>query len=375
MKKVIRMKKVGIITLVGYENFGNRLQNYALQECLKQKKCVVTTLNVESKDYKDNLYNRKFIILRNVKRCICKLRKKYNKYDKKRFLNFKKFSSYYLNETKNIITKKEIINETMSYDFLVFGSDQIWSPYNFVPFYISLGIFGKNIKPRLFSYSASFGVSHLPDNVVSTYRNGLENFLSISVREDAGKKIVEDLTKRKDIKVLIDPTLLLSDKQWDKLSVRPKKIDSINGKKIILNYFLGKQSDQIKGEIEKISIENNCYIINVLDKNDPFYTCGPSEFLYLEKNAFLICTDSFHACVFALIYNRPFIVFDRDDRIENISSRIDTLIKKFKLKNRRYNGKEITNENLNHDYSKAYKILELERNKANEFLENILNNK
>ena len=55
-----------------------------------------------------------------------------------------------------------------------------------------------------------------------------------------------------------------------------------------------------------------------------------------------------------------------------MSSRLDTLISKFKLKNRRYNGKEITKENLEHDYSEAYKILEKERKKSKEFLEKAL---
>ena len=55
-----------------------------------------------------------------------------------------------------------------------------------------------------------------------------------------------------------------------------------------------------------------------------------------------------------------------------MNSRIETLIKKFELKDRTYNGK-ITKENLNHDYSNAYKILEKEKVKANEFIKKILN--
>ena len=55
-----------------------------------------------------------------------------------------------------------------------------------------------------------------------------------------------------------------------------------------------------------------------------------------------------------------------------MSSRIDTLLSKFKLKNRRYNGKNITKENLEHDYSEAYKILEKEREKSKKFLEKAL---
>ena len=74
--------------------------------------------------------------------------------------------------------------------------------------------------------------------------------------------------------------------------------------------------------------ENNCKIINLLNKNDPFYTCGPSEFLWLEKNAFLICTDAFHSCVFALVYNKPFVVLGN---LKRGMSRFESLLNMFGL--------------------------------------------
>ena len=55
-----------------------------------------------------------------------------------------------------------------------------------------------------------------------------------------------------------------------------------------------------------------------------------------------------------------------------MSSRIDTLISKFNLKNRKYNGKKITKENLNHDYTEAYKTLKTEREKSKKFIEKAL---
>ena len=54
-----------------------------------------------------------------------------------------------------------------------------------------------------------------------------------------------------------------------------------------------------------------------------------------------------------------------------MNSRIETLINKFQLKNRTYEGK-ITKENLEHDYTEAYKILELEREKSKRFIEKAL---
>ena len=75
---------------------------------------------------------------------------------------------------------------------------------------------------------------------------------------------------------------------------------------------------------------------------------------------------------FEILYNRPFVIFEREDKEEKMNSRIDTLLSKFKLKNRRYNGSSITKENLEHDYTEAYKILEEERKKSKAFLEKAL---
>jgi len=59
--------------------------------------------------------------------------------------------------------------------------------------------------------------------------------------------------------------------------------------------------------------------------------------------------------------------------MEKMNSRIDTLISKFNLKDRIYNGHGITYENLHHNYSDSYKILEQEREKSMMFLKNALN--
>ena len=64
---------------------------------------------------------------------------------------------------------------------------------------------------------------------------------------------------------------------------------------------------------------------HILDKNDPLYVSGPSEFLWLEKHAFLICTDSFHSSVFAILYDKPFVVFDREDSEKDILADKETM--------------------------------------------------
>ena len=347
------MKKLGIVTIIS-DNYGNRLQNYALQSYLNNNFYfeVETILNNELTNTK------KFYFFRKLKH---KIFKNKNKTNSKDFITFNKNIVF----SKKIMTAYNNLND--EYDYFIVGSDQIWNPL--MDRLREVDYLNNIERIKRISYAASFGISKIPNKYYKIIIKKIGKYKNISVREDKGKEIIEELTGRKDVEVLVDPTMLLKAEEWDKVSKKPEQL---NTDKYILNYFLGDLSEERRKEIERIAKENNCEIINIMDKNDPLYVSGPSEFLWLEKHAFLICTDSFHSSVFALLYNRPFIVFDREQEgIENMNSRIDTLINKFNLKNRRFTGK-ITDENLNHDYTEAYEILEKEREKSRKFLEKAL---
>lgn len=355
------MKKIALVTLYGNSNFGNKLQNFAIQYKLEKMNIDVTTLRTFNSNikYLKKIFNRiKYFI------------KKIYPYKLYRNNNFKNFEKKFLKNSKRIYFSNEDNSGLNSkYDFFIVGSDQVWNP--------ACGLKG-NLKLLKFtqnriSFSASFSVDDISQKEKKEFKKELRNFKKISVREDQGKNIIKNIDEALKVEVLIDPTMLLDSKEWNKLANKPKQLDSIKNGKYILNYFLGELSEKRKKEIERIAKENNCTIINILNESDPFYTSGPSEFLYLEKNAFLICTDSFHSSVFAIIFNRPFIVFDREQNgIKLMGSRIDTLLSKFKLEKRRFNGEKITKENLKHDYTEAYKILEEERNKSEKFLKKAL---
>ncbi len=355
------MKKAAILTLNGNNNFGNKLQNYALQQYLKSNNLDAETIWIKT------LKNENFMltILRNLKKNIRYLFKE----NKKRIRKFKKFDKKYIKySSKKINFFDDLSKINNKYDFFIVGSDQVWNhkmTHNFNIYFLD----GVDDYKKI-SYAASFGTESIDNNYKDEYVKYLNKFRLISVREQKGKELIEKITDRKDTEVLIDPTMLLNVDEWDRIIKKP---NGFGKKKYILNYFLGELSNQRKEAIEKVAKDNDCEIINILDKDDPYYISDPSEFLYLEKNAFFVCTDSFHSCVFAFMFDVSFVVFDREQKgIENMNSRIDTLINKFKLKNRKYNGNNITKENLDHDYSEAYKILEKEREKSKDFLEKAL---
>lgn len=340
------MKKIGILTLNGNMNYGNRLQNYALEQTILKLDAEVDTIWLCSK---------KDFLKQYLKRIVFK----FPKY--KRNNNFFIFS-------KNNINIKYYLNYNFSkkYDYFIVGSDQVWNP-NFPDFSEDMFLKFSN-KERNISYAASFGVNNIKNEYIDMFRKGINNVSYLSVREERGKSLIKELTNREDVDVLIDPTMLLKCEEWDKISKKPNMIKQ---KKYILNYFLGDLSEKRKIEIDRIARKYDCDVINILDRKDAFYECGPSEFLYLEKNAFLICTDSFHSSVFAILYNTPFLVFDREDKEEKMNSRIETLLSKFKLEDRKFKGK-ITEGLLKCNYTEAKKILEKEREKSMDFLKKSL---
>lgn len=348
------MKNIGIVTINDNDNYGNRLQNYAIQYILEKNKVKsITIKNNPTLNYK-NLF-----LLRIVK-FVLKKKKKTDAYRYKKFKEFNKNIRF----SKSYITPYSKLNS--KYDYFITGSDQVWNPTWGRLSDIDLLEFASP-KKRI-SFAASFGISNFPIEYNNKLKNALTDYRAISVREDAGKKIIENVVGRKDVEVLVDPTMLLTSDEWDKVAKKPEQLKT---DKYILNYFLGELSEKRKAEINQIARANNCEVINILDKKSPFYYTGPSEFLYLEKHAFLICTDSFHSCVFAILYNRNFIVFGREDNTVSMNSRIDTLLTKFKLETRKYNGR-ITEKDLVCDYGEAYTILEKERQKADRFLKKAL---
>lgn len=355
------MKKVGIITINDNTNIGNRLQNYATNEFLMQQGLYAENI-VNFSKFNENSNGLKNMI-HILKEFICS-QKKY-----KRRKKFEKFNYDYIKNSKYVLNRKcNLFKLNNHYDYFLVGSDQVWN-YKFGWATDNDFLTFANKEKRI-SFAASFGINEISNDLKEYYKKNLEQFKAISVREERGKEIIKELTGRKDTVVLLDPTMLIPIERWNDVMKKPKMLDKLHGKKYILEYFLGNLSENRKKEIKRISKESNCEIIDILDEKSPFYLCGPSEFVYLEKNAFLICTDSFHSTVFAILFNRPFVVFDREDKEVKMNSRLETLLNKFGLNNRWFENK-IDIQMLKANYE-INSILENERKKAQNFIENAI---
>jgi hypothetical protein len=367
------MKKIAILTLNGYYNYGNRLQNYATQEVLKSLGFDVETVPVDRSNNSDKKLSKRLARVSSISELKTKIRIRIKNYLNKDIIRerkdkFIRFTKEHINETEYTISNNDIpIDFSKRYDYFIVGSDQVWNPNNLHGTSFYFLTFTENRK-RI-SYAASFAISEIPDEYIERYKKWLSEMHRISVREEAGAKIVKELIG-KDAEVLVDPTIMLSKESW--LSIA-KEADYKPQKGYVLAYFLGNILKETKNKINEIAKENKLEIINLTSmKNKRVFTSGPSEFIDLVSSASLLYTDSFHGVVFSILMKTPFIVFDRISNLPSMFSRIDTLLEKFKLESRK-SDQITTNEQIFEvDYSHIAPILEFERKKALDYLKEAL---
>lgn len=356
------MKKASIVTLNGYFNYGNRLQNYALQEALKKYNVQVDTLRVTRTSQKETIKP----ILRSW-RDYLKDSSAF-KLEKQRNEIFMKFSNDYINERP----QEYFLDDDLSFlnkevDYFVTGSDQVWNPnMNKVSSKYFLEFADKQ---KRIAYAPSFGIAELSEKVVINYKKWIKEITHLSVREHEGAELIESLTGR-EAEVLVDPTMLLTKEEWLDIA-KPAK--NKPDKKYILTYFLGGIPEQHKKEIFELSEHHSMPIINLGDISDEeTYKTGPSEFVDYINDSSIFFTDSFHGVVFSILLDTPFIVYERITNNSTMYSRIATILDKFTLRNREVGNIDFRQDVFSVDYSHTHPILENERDNANRFLKRAL---
>lgn len=206
------------------------------------------------------------------------------------------------------------------------GSDQVWNPYYYDPYYFLSFVKEKRNK---ISYAPSFGVSQIPDSKKKKIQDALSSFEHLSVREQSGKKIVDSLTG-KSAQVVVDPTLLLPLEQWNSIS-----IDNQEDEPYLFCYFLSKNEDYLciaKTIAEKFHLKVRMLPMVAADFTRPEtikQAVGPREFLGYIKNAAFVLTDSFHCSAFTIRYHRQFYVLQRfaSKDVRGQNSRIESLLR------------------------------------------------
>ncbi|MCR5670846.1 MAG: polysaccharide pyruvyl transferase family protein [Butyrivibrio sp.] len=314
--------KIAKITQDGYNNYGNTLQRYALQEYLLGYADTVDSIwhtpNRTLEKYwkwrkKDYI---KFAI--NYKGFRDKISKGHYAWDYVRRARFYDFNQKYINNVYPTGSLEDTVN---NYDYFVTGSDQVWNPT-----YKKLddGFLTFCPPQKRIAYAASIGAAKIPEDQIEYYKNNLRDMHAISVREDSAGDIIKDLTG-KTCQTVLDPCLCISADKWADMAETPYWIPD---KEYMFSYFLGPTPPEIDNIAAKYGLEN----IKVYDKNNFYHaTISPQEWLALISNAKVIYTDSFHCSVFSMIFRKPFVICDRigSENIQQMRTRFDTLFSRF----------------------------------------------
>lgn len=110
--------KIGISTFTHGDNYGQRLQNLAVQETLKLSGAdVLTFRQKDSRSAKYKLKSLASLIPKGL--AVAHIQ---------RHRSFEDFNSRNISFSREVISDSNPPRDIKSYDFFVAGSDQVWSP-------------------------------------------------------------------------------------------------------------------------------------------------------------------------------------------------------------------------------------------------------
>lgn len=253
------------------------------------------------------------------------------------------------------------------YDTVVFGSDQIWNLKLTGNDWNYYGDFSSGV--RKIAYAGSFG-NHAFNMCLEKTQECMRKYSSVSCRENVA---CEELFKVAGIQAdhVLDPTLLLSDKDWKSLEVPMKTPDQY-----ILLYLISPQKDDFRCA-KQLAKETGLPILYVNYTFKHFLgvrnlgAVSPENFLYLLRNATYVVTNSFHGTVLSINMHKDFYC-QLPSRRGKVNMRALEVLERFGLKHRcLFDGDSISARSVE-EWDFTEKVLNKERQKSIDYLRNAL---
>ena len=302
-------KKIGMVTLYT-NNYGSCLQAFALYEKIKElgyspiliryQKYNPLSESKLSRFFKLPLTHI-FSLVINRQR-INKLKSAYNSFREKKF--------EFTEEIYLPFCDKSVLEE--KFDAFVCGSDMMWCEAferDWEQYFLRF-----TDKSKRIAYAPSFGVNYISEENkerCKTYLSGFEAS-RLSCRDLSGVKMIKD-TFCMNSHHVIDPTMLYSKKEWNKIIGNDERLYE---KPYVLLYLFGGYQNgrkdiikQVKqwgiGEIKAIDVRSKYHFNNL--------NVGPIEYVRAFRDAEYVITDTFHGLMFSLIFEKAFVVLTRND--------------------------------------------------------------
>lgn len=379
------MKRVGIVTWY-WGNYGSILQAYALQNVVQEygfdceiiRHCVTGGLKTQV-TYRVKRWGITKTASYYWQKAVTKMLEKAMQKDSDRGKVLDEFVEEHL-----CLSEREFHNHNFSecsdYDVYICGSDQIWNPgHTFLSKFYWLDF--APIEATRIAYAPSMGRVQLDDEEKKVVRGYLKPYTAIAVREQVTADGLNAIIPERDIKVVVDPTLLIPADKW-KEKLPKRKIEE----EYLFAYILRGDKEQ-REYISKVAKEKNLKLVvyqNLeelsLMSNEKTWgdvRCNQdTPFDFLEKifNAKMVITDSFHCTVFSLLFEKDFFLMKKKNDRTNQFARLEQLLLTCGVSNRViFANRDLSESAI--DYATVRDKIAKKRVEGRDFLLHALNRK
>ena len=312
--------KIGIITMHRVPNYGSFLQTYATQFLINSlgHNCEIIdyefpnewqfsrgTLNNKSRFAQFKLFIVKVFLF--LFKSNCGIRSIAENEKKIKIMKYSK--KYYKLSKRHYKTYNSIRQNPPIYDLYMTGSDQTWNPQhikgdsNFMLDFVPKG------KKKV-SFSASMSCNEVPSDMQYIYKRCLSDYNYISIREKNNISLIQGLSGKSDVKVTLDPTLMLNKEEWISSFMYDSLSIEIPDDNYIVFYMLSysfNPQPYIYHLLKKLQDKTGCLVLSFTFINKEYNikykyigNSGISDFIKVFSNASHIVTSSFHGTAFAL---------------------------------------------------------------------------
>lgn len=218
-----------------------------------------------------------------------------------------------------------------SYDAVVVGSDQIFRAkeiHKQISDNIAIPFLPYDCLTKKIAYAVSFGTDEweytpTETNICKEY---IAKFSALSVREKSGQNLMREHWGV-DAQFVLDPTMLLTP---DDYMAFCNQYMSNNTSKKLFSYILDDSEDKEK-LVSLVAKDANCSVEKINTIGDDGALNSIQNWIYSIASADIVVTDSFHACVFSILFGKRFIAYGNRERG---ICRFTSLLKTFGLENR-----------------------------------------
>lgn len=360
--------KIGILTLHSQINYGGVLQAYALQKHLRDNGYDAEVIDYWLTPMNTHLLGfwlsaSKPLWYRAIRFPYWCMRDGFVLSEIIRRLRTIRFIRRDIALSQKVYKTSNELHALSGYDVIIVGSDQVWNDKNIEkpnPFLLNwLSRSNSDGHPvRKVAYAASFGMKEIPGERKKEYVKGLYDFTALSVREEEGREIVDNLLFGEaqdtvgEVVCALDPTLLLSREKWEEL-VSQAQMKNRSTQPSVFCYWLG-DIEKVVPILKRLVTEGKkIYFISNWDggswerakrnfKVRMFlsftsgirccFAAGPKEFVKLVSDSSAILSDSFHAMLFGSVFEKPMCIVHKSSKTrENMGARFWDFQKEYGL--------------------------------------------